>query len=112
MQQRQRLANGLWVTLTHDPQASRAAALFHLAAGSHHEPEQWPGLAHLHEHVVFAGSQHYQGDQRLMGWAQAEGARLNATTLPTATAWFFDIPAAKLAAVALSRSCCAGNHRH
>ncbi|MGA8121602.1 pyrroloquinoline quinone biosynthesis protein PqqF [Rouxiella badensis] len=96
MQQRQRLANGLWVTLTHDPQASRAAALFHLAAGSHHEPEQWPGLAHLHEHVVFAGSQHYQGDQRLMGWAQAEGARLNATTLPTATAWFFDIPAAKL----------------
>ena len=97
-QQRLRLANGLWVTLTHDPQATRAAALYHLAVGSHHEPEQWPGLAHLFEHVVFAGSESFQQQQRLMSWAQAEGARLNATTLPTATAWFFDVAASKLEA--------------
>lgn len=97
-QQRLRLANGLWVTLTHDPQATRAAALYHLAVGSHHEPEQWPGLAHLFEHVVFAGSESFQQQQRLMSWAQAEGARLNATTLPTATAWFFDVTASKLEA--------------
>lgn len=96
MQQRLTLANGLRVNLSHDPQASRSAVLFHLSAGSHHEPQQWPGLAHLFEHVVFAGSRHYQGEQRLMSWAQAEGARLNATTLPTSTAWFFDISAAKL----------------
>lgn len=97
MEQRLTLANGLRVNVTHDPQASRAAALFYLSAGSHHEPKQWPGLAHLFEHVVFAGSRGYQGQQRLMSWAQAEGARLNATTLPTSTAWFFDIAAAKLA---------------
>ncbi len=97
MQQRLTLANGLRVRVTHDPQASRAAALFYLSAGSHHEPRQWPGLAHLFEHVVFAGSKGYRGEQRLMSWAQAEGARLNATTLPTSTAWFFDITAAKLA---------------
>jgi coenzyme PQQ biosynthesis probable peptidase PqqF len=97
MQQRLTLANGLRVKVTHDPQASRAAALFYLSAGSHHEPRQWPGLAHLFEHVVFAGSNGYRGEQRLMSWAQAEGARLNATTLPTSTAWFFDIAAAKLA---------------
>ncbi|WP_226950893.1 pyrroloquinoline quinone biosynthesis protein PqqF [Rouxiella sp. S1S-2] len=96
MQKRLQLANGLRVNLTHSPQASHAAALFHLSAGSHHEPSAWPGLAHLFEHVVFAGSQHYQGSQRLMSWAQAEGARLNATTLPTMTAWFFDIAAPKL----------------
>lgn len=97
MQKRLHLANGMQVTLTHDPRAARAAALFHLRAGSHHEPHAWPGLAHLFEHVVFAGSQDYQDEQRLMSWAQAEGARLNATTLPTATTWFFDITAAKLA---------------
>lgn len=97
-QQRLRLENGLWVMLSRDPGATRAAALFHLSAGSHHEPEQWPGLAHLFEHVVFAGSQEYEGDSRLMSWAQAEDARLNATTLPTATAWFFDVAAAKLEA--------------
>lgn len=96
IQKRLQLANGLRVNLTHSPQASHAAALFHLSAGSHHEPEMWPGLAHLFEHVVFAGSKHYQGTQRLMSWAQAEGGRLNATTLPTTTAWFFDIAAPKL----------------
>lgn len=97
MQQRLTLANGLRVNLIHNPQASRSAALFYLSAGSHHEPEQWPGLAHLFEHVVFAGSRCFQGEQRLMSWAQAEGARLNATTLPASTAWFFDISAEKLA---------------
>ncbi len=97
MQQRLTLANGLRVILNHDPQASRSAVLFNLAAGSHHEPKQWPGLAHLFEHVVFSGSRGYQGEQRLMSWAQSEGARLNATTLPTSTAWFFDITAARLA---------------
>ncbi|MGB9096112.1 pyrroloquinoline quinone biosynthesis protein PqqF [Erwinia sp.] len=85
------LANGLRVNLLHDPSASRAAALLQLSAGSHEGPEQWPGLAHLLEHVLFAGSAHYQGDQRLMAWGPANGARLNATTHAHHTAWFFDI---------------------
>lgn len=92
------LPNGLRVNILHDPQASRAAALIHLNAGSHHEPARFPGLAHLFEHVVFAGSQQFQGDDRLMMWAQAEGAKLNATTHATSTAWFFDMTPAKFAA--------------
>ncbi|MBU9810744.1 pyrroloquinoline quinone biosynthesis protein PqqF [Rahnella sp. SL6] len=89
------LSNGLRVNILHDPQASRTAALIHLNAGSHHEPEEFPGLAHLFEHVVFAGSHQFQGDDRLMMWAQAQGARLNATTHATSTAWFFDMTPAK-----------------
>lgn len=92
------LANGLRVNILHDPQASRAAALIHLNAGSHHEPTEFPGLAHLFEHVVFAGSREFQGDERLMTWAQAEGAKLNATTHANATAWFFDMTPAKFEA--------------
>ncbi|WP_439291303.1 MULTISPECIES: pyrroloquinoline quinone biosynthesis protein PqqF [Rahnella] len=92
------LANGLRVNMLHDPQASRAAALIHLDAGSHHEPPAFPGLAHLFEHVVFAGSREFQGDERLMMWAQAEGAKLNATTHANATAWFFDMTPAKFEA--------------
>lgn len=93
-----RLANGLRVNMLHDPQASRAAALIHLNAGNHHEPPAFPGLAHLFEHVVFAGSREFQGDERLMMWAQAEGAKLNATTHANATAWFFDMTPAKFEA--------------
>lgn len=92
------LANGLRVNILHDPQAARAAALIHLRAGSHHEPPEFPGLAHLFEHVVFAGSRQFQGDDRLMMWAQAEGAKLNATTHATSTAWFFDMTPAKFEA--------------
>lgn len=85
------LENGLGITLIHDPYATRAAALIQLAAGSHQEPTEWPGLAHLLEHVLFAGSEGFQDEQRLMAWAPAQGARLNATTLASQTAWFFEI---------------------
>ncbi|RWR01221.1 hypothetical protein ED28_14970 [[Pantoea] beijingensis] len=90
------LANGLRVRLISDPLASRAAALVQLTAGSHDEPDEWPGLAHLLEHVVFSGSKGYQEEHRLMSWAQAEGAKLNATTHATSTSWFFDSPMEKL----------------
>lgn len=90
------LSNGLRVNLIHDPEASRAAALFQLSAGSHEAPARWPGLAHLLEHVLFAGSENYQGEQRLMTWGPASGARLNATTHAHYTAWFFDIAADRL----------------
>lgn len=93
--QRMTLANGLRVNLIHDRDASRAAALIQLAAGSHDGPQQWPGLAHLLEHVLFAGSERYQEEQRLMAWGPANGARLNATTLAHHTAWFFDIASDK-----------------
>lgn len=89
------LANGLRITLIHDPSASRAAALIQLSAGSHEAPEQWPGLAHLLEHVLFAGSENYRDENRLMAWGPANGARLNATTLAHHTAWFFDIASAR-----------------
>ncbi|MBE8828916.1 pyrroloquinoline quinone biosynthesis protein PqqF, partial [Klebsiella quasipneumoniae] len=45
------LPGGLQATLVHQPQADRAAALARVAAGSHHEPSRFPGLAHLLEHL-------------------------------------------------------------
>ncbi|MGA7509116.1 MAG: pyrroloquinoline quinone biosynthesis protein PqqF [Erwinia billingiae] len=94
-EQHRTLANGLRIALIHDPSASRAAALLQLSAGSHQAPERWPGLAHLLEHVLFAGSENYRDENRLMAWGPANGARLNATTLAHHTAWFFDIVSAR-----------------
>ncbi|WP_338573656.1 insulinase family protein [Erwinia billingiae] len=94
-EQHRTLANGLRIHLIHDPSASRAAALLQLSAGSHQAPERWPGLAHLLEHVLFAGSENYRDENRLMAWGPANGARLNATTLAHHTAWFFDIASAR-----------------
>lgn len=92
-----RLANGLRVMLIHQPDAQQAAALAQVAAGSHDEPVAWPGLAHLLEHLLFSDSVRFQGDRRLMPWTQAAGGRLNATTLPRSSAWFFEAEPALLA---------------
>ncbi|QGU89046.1 pyrroloquinoline quinone biosynthesis protein PqqF [Erwinia sorbitola] len=101
-QQQRRLNNGLRVELISDPQATRASALFQVDVGSHHEPDAWPGLAHLLEHLLFAGSQAFQDQQRLMAWLPAQGGRLNATTLGSSTACFFEC-APEILADALAR---------
>lgn len=90
------LAGGLRATLVHQPQATRAAALARVSAGSHHEPPRFAGLAHLLEHLLFRGSQRYQGDDRLMAWVQRQGGNVNATTLARHSAFFFDVAADNL----------------
>ncbi|WP_428944187.1 pyrroloquinoline quinone biosynthesis protein PqqF [Pantoea sp. FN060301] len=92
-----RLANGLLVNLIQDPGATQASALVRLSAGSLHEPDAWPGLAHLLEHVLFAGSERFQDEERLMAWVPAKGGRLNATTRANSTAWFVEVAAPDLA---------------
>ncbi len=91
------LPGGLQATLVHQPQADRAAALARVAAGSHHEPSRFPGLAHLLEHLLFYGGERYQDDDRLMGWVQRQGGSVNATTLARHSAFFFEVAADALA---------------
>ncbi|HBZ7883925.1 TPA: insulinase family protein, partial [Klebsiella pneumoniae] len=91
------LPGGLQATLVHQPQADRAAALARVAAGSHHEPSRFPGLAHLLEHLLFYGGERYLDDDRLMGWVQRQGGSVNATTLARHSAFFFEVAADALA---------------
>ncbi|MCR0998168.1 pyrroloquinoline quinone biosynthesis protein PqqF [Serratia rubidaea] len=92
-----RLASGLRLNLLADAAAPRAAALMQIDAGSYHEPSDWPGLAHLLEHMLFRGSRAFDGDQRLMSWVPAHGGRLNATTRETATHFFFELDGERFA---------------
>ena len=86
------LPGGLQATLVHQPQADRAAALARVAAGSHHEPSRFPGLAHLLEHLLFYGGERYLDDDRLMGWVQRQGGSVNATTLARQARSFSRLP--------------------
>lgn len=90
------LANGLRLTLVHDPRATRAAALARVAAGSHDEPPAHPGLAHFLEHLLFLGGEHFEAGERLMPWVQARGGRLNASTQARTTDYFFEVVPAEL----------------
>lgn len=89
--------NNIEVMLIHQPQAVQAAALWQVDAGSLQEPDNWPGLAHLLEHMLFRGSQHFPDKQRLMHWVPLQGGRLNATTRLSQSAYFFELPADRLA---------------
>lgn len=90
------LANGLRCELIHQPQAGSASALLRVAAGSLDEPDRWPGLAHLLEHLLFCGGQRFSDDQRLMPWVQQQGGQINATTQLNRSAFFFQLPPASL----------------
>lgn len=92
------LANGLRCHLSHQPDARESSALVRVGAGSLHEPDRWPGLAHLLEHLLFCGSAGFTGDERLMPWLQQQGGQVNATTQLSRSAWFFQLPAQALAA--------------
>ncbi|MEX5384180.1 pyrroloquinoline quinone biosynthesis protein PqqF [Cronobacter muytjensii] len=91
-----RLESGVTLTLIHQPHAAQAAALWRVNAGSLHEPDAWPGLAHLLEHMLFRESEGYPDDERLMRWVPGQGGRLNASTRLCQTAFFFEVPAQAL----------------
>lgn len=101
------LPGGLQATLVHQPQADRAAALARVAAGSHHEPSRFPGLAHLLEHLLFYGGERYPDDDRLMGWVQRQGGSVNATTWLAIARSFSRLPPMLwLMASRVYRRCC------
>ncbi|WKX25827.1 insulinase family protein [Tatumella ptyseos] len=88
---RYQLSSGLEVNIEQIPHLQRAAVVWIFPVGSHQEPKEWPGLAHLTEHMVFAGGQEFCGQQRLMPWVHQQGGRLNATTQQNYTAYYFEV---------------------
>ena len=90
------LANGLRCHLHHQADARDAAALIRVQAGSLDEPDRWPGLAHLLEHLLFCGSERFKESERLMPWVQQRGGQVNATTQLSNSAFFFQLSAANL----------------
>lgn len=91
-----RLGNGLGVILLSQPGLTKAAISLRVAAGSHDEPLEYPGLAHFLEHLLFLGSTGFAGEQRLMPFVQACGGQLNASTQAHHTDYFCEVPAQRL----------------
>ncbi len=66
-----------------------------LASGSHDEPEQWLGMAHFLEHLVFRGSRNFAAGDGLMEWVQQAGGRVNARTEARQTGFHFEVDSAR-----------------
>ncbi|HEX8202145.1 MAG TPA: pitrilysin family protein, partial [Isosphaeraceae bacterium] len=86
------LANGLDVIVRRQGHLPIVAVNLWYHVGSKDEERRQRGFAHLFEHLMFEGSEHYPGD--FFKPLQRIGASLNGSTSSDRTNYFEDVPAA------------------
>ncbi len=90
------LDNGLKVLLVSDSTADKAAASLDVHVGSGNDPDDWQGLAHFLEHMLFLGSQKYPEAGEYKKFIADHGGDYNAYTALFHTNYYFDISAEHL----------------
>lgn len=90
------LNNGLKVLLVSDPTADKAGASLDVHVGSRQDPEDYQGLAHFLEHMLFLGTEKYPKAGDYQAFISANGGQHNAFTSFEHTNYFFDINAEQL----------------
>jgi zinc protease len=88
--QEYRLENGLQVILHQDATLPVAHIEVWYHVGSKDEPQGRSGFAHLFEHLMFNGSEHY--DSEYFAPLQPLGARVNGTTSTERTNYYETVP--------------------
>lgn len=99
--ERWQLTSGVGVNYISQPDPQLSSALIRVNVGSMHEPDNWPGLAHLAEHMLFAGGERFQRQQRLLPWIHQQGGQVNATTGLATTCFYFQCHPERLIAAVL-----------
>ncbi len=85
------LENGIKVVLVSSPAVGTAAMAAGVNVGSNQNPHEWPGLAHLLEHMLFLGSNKYPEPDAFDAFIGAHGGDNNAWTGDTDTTYYFTI---------------------
>lgn len=93
-----KLDNGLDVMLVSDPETDKAAASVDVYVGSANDPEEFPGLAHFLEHMLFLGTSKYPDADAYQKFISEHGGGHNAFTSAEHTNYYFDINADHLEA--------------
>src|SRR3954454_9686966 len=86
------MANGLDVIVRREGRLPVVAVNLWYHVGSKNEERNQRGFAHLFEHLMFEGSEHYPGD--FFKPLQRLGAAVNVSTSSDRTNYFEDVPAA------------------
>lgn len=74
------LANGLEVMLVSDPTVEKSAAALSVGLGAAADPDEYPGMAHYLEHMLFMGSAQYPDPDGFMAFTAEHGGLSNAYT--------------------------------
>ncbi|CAR23268.1 Axl1p [Lachancea thermotolerans CBS 6340] len=89
-----RLANGILVLLISDPADTSVSSSVSVASGSHADPDEVLGLAHLCEHTILsAGSKKFPRSSHYHEIVAQNGGSHNAYTTGENTTFYFELPA-------------------
>lgn len=94
--QRHTLSNGLTVLLKENHTAPVAALLIHVKAGYFNEPDQWNGIAHVIEHMMFKGTPTRPEPEQVAREIQDLGGYINAGTYYEETGYYVVVPSKNL----------------
>ena len=84
--------NNINTVLINDKNINNSYFAIKVNIGSFHEPDEFKGLAHLLEHMVFMGSHKYPDSSTMMSYIQKNGGNTNAYTSSLETVYYFTIP--------------------
>jgi insulysin len=85
------LQNQLEVIVISDPDTDKAAAALNVATGSGNDPDDYPGLAHFLEHMLFLGTEKYPEAGEYQSFISKHGGSHNAFTSFEDTNYFFEV---------------------
>lgn len=83
------LANGLQAVLVSDPHVKQSAVTMTVMAGSWQEPDEFPGLAHFLEHMLFMGTEEYPDESSFTRFLTEHAGQTNAFTHGDYTSYMF-----------------------
>jgi zinc protease len=89
---REVLPSGLTLLVQRDSSVPVVAVVTHVKAGYFDEPDEWVGIAHVLEHMMFKGTPRY-GPGQLARETQLLGGYLNASTIYDKTVFYATVPA-------------------
>ncbi|MBU25715.1 MAG: hypothetical protein CMD99_06765 [Gammaproteobacteria bacterium] len=85
------LTNALQVLLISDPSTDKGAASMDVYTGTNNDPEEFPGLAHFLEHMLFLGTDKFPDAGEYQQFISNQAGSNNAFTAPEHTNYFFSL---------------------
>lgn len=85
------LENGLQAYLISDPHLEKSGALLSVKVGSWDDPNEYPGMAHFLEHMLFLGTEKYPEEAEYSAFIKQHDGMSNAFTSSTHTSYLFSI---------------------
>ncbi|KTW26075.1 hypothetical protein T552_02968 [Pneumocystis carinii B80] len=86
-----KLPNGVEVALASDPNALISSVTAAVRVGNKNDPKDFPGMAHLCEHLLFMGTKKYPKENEHVAYAMERGGNFNAFTALGRTVYMSEI---------------------